>query len=173
VNSREPYSEIYKLPELVDKFIDIFGELLEQECRPIRKVIQMDYDKVKEEMAAYNASDTLRNKIMNGFDDLLDRLDSANNFYEAVAMKEESDRLKLRYITQITTEAEKEKTVVDDEGGEPAIPPIRKKTVSISIANILRGTRNIKSKADIDELLAEIRTRLESELKEDTIVKLV
>jgi hypothetical protein len=110
---------------------------------------------------------------MNGFDDLLDRLDSANNFYEAVAMKEESDRLKLRYITQITTEAEKEKTVVDDEGGETAIPPIRKKTVSISIANILRGTRNIKSKADIDELLAEIKARLESELKEDTIVKLV
>lgn len=174
VNSSEPYREIYKLPEMVDKFIDIFWELLEQECNPIRKVIQTDYNKVKEEMAAYNASDMLKDKIMNGYDDLLNRLDSANNFYEAVAMKEESDRLKLRYITQITKEAEKQQDVTDNEGEKPVvIPPIRKEPVIISVANILRGTRYIESKADIDELLAEIKARLESQLKEDTIVKLV
>ncbi|HHV41689.1 MAG TPA: hypothetical protein GXX72_02420 [Clostridiaceae bacterium] len=172
VNSSEPYREIYKLPELVDNFIDIFWELLEQECNPIRKVIQTDYDKVKEEMAAYNASDMLKDKIMNGYDDLLNRLDSANNFYEAVAMKEESDRLKLRYITAVTREAEQKEAAAGEGAGEVVIPP-KKKTVSLSIAKMFRGTRNIESKADIDKLLAEIKARLESELKEDTVIKLV
>ncbi len=172
VNSSEPYREIYKLPELVDKFIDIFGELLEQECQPVRKVIQTDYNKVKEEMAAYNASDMLKDKIMNGYDDLLNRLDSANNFYEAVAMKEESDRLKLRYITAVTREAEQKEAAAGEGAGEVVIPP-KKKTVSLSIAKMFRGTRNIESKADIDKLLAEIKARLESELKEDTVIKLV
>ena len=56
----------------------------------------------------------------------------------------------------------------------PKIQEIKvKKTVNISIANILHGTRNIESKADIEKLLAEIRVKLENELKEDTVIKVV
>lgn len=167
----KPYSEIFKLPELIEKFRDIFGKLLAQECAPIRQVVLSDYDKVKEEMATYDVTESFGDKFKKGYDDLLNRLDSANNFYEAIAMKEESDRLKLRYVEEINKEVEKQKP---DKPNDPEIPEIKvKKTVNISIANILHGTRNIESKADIEKLLAEIRVKLENELKEDTVIKVV
>lgn len=178
VSLQEPYSDIFKLPELINKFVDTFNKLLEQECEPVKKVIVSDFDKVKEEVAVYLVGNQLGDKFKKGYDDLLNRLDSANNFYEAIAMKEESDRLKLRYIDEITKEFEKQKAAVavtNDNGGDVVIipPPKVKKTVTISIANILHGTRNIESKADIDKLLAEIRAKIESKLNEDTVIKIV
>lgn len=173
-SQEKPYNQIYKLPECIDKFVEIFGKLLAQECAPIRQVILADYEQVKGEMATYSVSESLGDKFKKSYDDLLARLDSANNFYEAIAMKEESDRLKMRYIEEI---AEKELTPPpiepDKPGKVPPPPPKVKKTVSVSIANILHGTRKIESKADIEKLLAEIRARLEKELNEDTVIKVV
>lgn len=176
VTSRQPYSSIHKLPELVDKFNDIFGQLLEEECRPVRQVVESDYDKVKEEMAAYNIGEKFGRKFKQGYEDLLNRLDRANNFYEAIAMKEESDRLKLRYINEITREAERQKAEKEKEkggGGTIVPPPKKKRTVTVSMAHILHGARNIETQADLDQLLADIRGRLEKELVDDTILKIV
>jgi hypothetical protein len=175
VNSKEPYSDIPKLPELVDKFNDIFGQLLEQECQPVRQVVDSDYGKIREEMAAYGVADKFGNKFKQGYDDLLNRLDRANNFYEAIAMKEESDRLKLRYMEEIVREAEKRKADKKKEkgSGEVVPSPKKKKTVTISMARLLRGARNIESQADLDKLLADIRVRLEEKLTDDIILKIV
>ena len=60
-------------------------------------------------MATYDVTESFGDKFKKGYDDLLNRLDSANNFYEAIAMKEESDRLKLRYVEEINKEVEKQK----------------------------------------------------------------
>ena len=174
--SPEPYSSIHKLPELVDKFNDIFAQLLEEECRPVRQVVENDYGKVKEEMEAYDVADKFGKKFKQGYEDLLNRLDQANNFYEAIAMKEESDRLKLRYMNEITREAERQKAEQEKEkggGGAVAPPPKKKRTVTVSLVRILRGARNIESQADLDRLLAEIRGRLEEKMAADTILKIV
>ncbi|HHY70214.1 MAG TPA: hypothetical protein GX519_00795, partial [Thermoanaerobacterales bacterium] len=58
-------------------------------------------------------------------------------------------------------------------GKEDGRPYKVRKTVNISIVNILPGTRTIESKQDIDNLLAEMREKLESRLDEETIIKLV
>lgn len=176
VNNQAPYSGIYKLPELVDKFNDIFVQLLEQECWPVRQVVESDYDKVREEMAAYGVADKFGGKFKQGYDDMLDRLDRANNFYEAIAMKEESDRLKLRYMEEIVREAERQKAVREKEasgGGAVVNPTKKKRTVTISMARILRGARNIETQADLDKLLDDIRGTLAEKLADDTILKIV
>ncbi len=148
---------------------------MEQECRPVRQVVESDYGKVREEMAAYGVADKFGNKFKHGYDDLLERLGRANNFYEAIAMKEESDRLKLRYIGEITREAARLKAEQENEtGGGVVVPPLQKKrTVTISMARLLRGARNIESQADLDKLLSDIRVRLEEKLADDTILKIV
>jgi len=179
VNNKDPYSHIYKLPNLVKEFVERFAELLESECEPVRQVIKSDRDKVKEELEKYEFKDELRTKFRAQFDDLLQRLDQANNFYEAIAMKEESDRLKMRCLESIEnkrTELEKaqggNKWPQDLNNGKiTQYKP--KKTVNVSIAHILHGARPITSNEDIDEVLNLIRNKLESELKEDTIIKLV
>jgi hypothetical protein len=96
-------------------------------------------------------------------------------------MKEESDRLKLRCFDEIAAELAKRKPaeppITPEEPGKPPVvndPPSKyKKTVNISIANILHGAKSIESESDIEDVVNEIRNRLKRELKDDVIIKLV
>lgn len=181
VGSNNPYSEIHKLPNLIDKFVDKFADLLEDECIPVREVVKNDRDKVMEEISHYEFKSKHLETFRGRFDDLLERLDHANNFYEAIAMKEESDRLKLRCFNEIEAEIASQKPSKQPEGDEQPDsegvkvnpPKVQKKTVNISIANILHGARNIENEADIDVVISDIRNKIKSELKENIIIKLV
>lgn len=179
VKSKNPYSEIHKLPGLVDKFTNKFTELLEIECKPVRHVIESDMEKVLNELSLYEFGDKLKDKYKNIFDNLLERLDSSNNFYEAIAMKEESDRIKLRCFDEI--EKEKAKIQIQQQDTEPEIVKENeiqkvhkvKKVKNISIANILHGAKVIETEEDIEELLQEIKKVLKEKLDEDTKLKLI
>jgi hypothetical protein len=180
VNSKEPYSNVPKLPGLVEEFSNRFTELLEVECQPVRKVIESDYEKVTNELNIYEFKDEVIGQFKKRFDDLLERLDSANNFYEAIAMKEESDRLKMRCFNEISKEVEKRRPT-DPPITNPGTclgggtPPtyITRTTKNVSIANILHGAKIIENKNDIEALLSDIRKILNKELEENTIIKLV
>ena len=149
--------------------------------QPVRQVIESDYSKVLEELDKYELKPILFDRFKARYDDLLSRLEHANNFYEAIAMKEESDRLKLRCFDEIAEELAKRKPAesptTPEEPDKPAVvndPPRKyKKTVNISIANILHGAKSIESEADIEDVVNEIRNRLKRELKDDVIIKLV
>lgn len=187
VESKEPYSSIPKLPGLAEEFSSRFTELLEIECEPVRNVIENDYEKVVKELKIYDFKEEFSDKFKRRFDELLDRLDSANNFYEAIAMKEESDRLKMRCFDEISREAERRKPIDPPAspsggglgGGTSTIgggtTPIyrAKRTKNISIANMFHGAKNLESKEDIEKLLNDIRKKLIEELDEDTIIKLI
>ncbi|MTI67135.1 MAG: BREX system P-loop protein BrxC [Firmicutes bacterium] len=180
VKSKEPYNDIQKLPNVIDEFVFKFTDLLEKECKPVREVIKSDHQKVLDELKLYDFEDEFKVTFNKRFDGLLSRLDSANDFYEAIAMKEESDRIKLRCFEEIEQkkrEIERQKKKKDDgpttiSGGET--PPYKtKKTRNISIANILHGAKTIESKEDIEEVINQIRRKLEEELDEDTKIKLI
>lgn len=176
VLSKEPYSQIHRLPGLIDEFTDKFLKLLETECQPVRNVIESDLNKVLDELNKYEFKDELYSKFNDKFNNLLNRLDSANNFYEAIAMKEESDRIKIRCFDEIEKEKIKRKTPVDTNittisgGGTPYKP---KKVVNISIANVLHGARTIESETDIDEVVEQIRNTLKQQLRDDIKIKLI
>ncbi|MBZ2174150.1 BREX system P-loop protein BrxC [Schnuerera sp. xch1] len=180
VKSKEPYDNIQKLPDLIDEFVIKFTELLEEECRPVREVIESDRQKVLKELQIYTFEDEFKASFNKRFKDLLNRLDSVNDFYEAIAMKEESDRIKIRCFDEIERKkkelARKRKPTEDDPitVGAGNIPVYKtKKTRNISIANLLHGAKTIESKKDIEELLDQIRKRLEEELDEDTEIRLI
>lgn len=181
VKNKEPYSHIHKLPNLVQEFVDKFAKLLEIECRPVRQVIESDYHTVKNELELYDFKAELAGSIRERFDGLKQRLDRVNNCFEAIAMKEESDRLKMRCFNEINKKKEElrkkreqEKKKWPDVIGGGDTPQYRtKQTKLVSMANILHGAKSIETRADIEEILGIIRQKLESELQEDTIVKLV
>lgn len=184
VDNKQPYSDIHKLPSIIDKFVAKFTELLEQECKPVRVVIESDRNKVLEELSNHEEiKPVLFDRFKARYDDLLNRLDSANNFYQAIAMKEESDRLKLMCFEEIQAEEIKQQPQQPQTPVEPQDPkkPIvlkeppkpRKKTINISIANILHGAKSIESDNDIEEVVNEVRNRLKSELKDDIVIRLI
>lgn len=178
VKSPKPYNQISRLPNLINEFVSRFTILLEEECKPVRAVIESDWNKVKDELELYDFKDELTGAFSNKFRELLDRLDSSHNFYEAIAMKEESDRLKMRCFEEIKKTALEKRKERDDEKqpdttGEDHGSYITKKTVNISIANIFHGAKTIESEEDIEELLDYLRKQLKTELKENTILKLI
>ncbi|MBA5851814.1 BREX system P-loop protein BrxC [Clostridium sp. cel8] len=179
VKSNSPYSDIHKLPGLIESFINKFGELLEIECKPVRSVIESDKERVLNELALYEFEDGLRNKFKARFDNLLNRLDSVNNFYEAIAMKEESDRIKIRCFDEIETQNERRNKKAQDiapdvlNDDNEKNPYKAKKVKNISIANILHGAKVIETDEDIEELLQEIRNVLKKQLNEDIKLKLI
>jgi hypothetical protein len=115
VKSPKPYNQISKLPSLINDFVDKFVMLLEEECKPVRAVIESDWNKVKDELELYDFKDELAGAFNNKFRDLLVRLDSSHNFYEAIAMKEESDRLKMRCFEEIKKTALEKRKKRDSE----------------------------------------------------------
>jgi hypothetical protein len=168
-----PYSEIHKLPELTEQFRNRFGEILENECEPIRASIKADYDVTVSELNRRSFKDKFMDKVHRDFAGLIDRLSRANNIYEAIAMQTESDRMKQRFIQMFIDEeariaAEAAKTEV---GEVPAAPVRRTKTVSVK--SLFGGTSRISSKSDIDRLLDDLRRKLEAQLEDDTTIQII
>jgi hypothetical protein len=144
----------------------------------VRNIIEADHNKVIEDLIQYDFKDGLLVKFNERFEGLLVRLIKTRNFYEIIAMKDESDRLKLNCFDEIEKENSKKTSDLDNnpphlhDGG--TYETYKTKAVkNISIANILRGTTLIETKEDIDKVLDEIRIKLEEELDKNSKLKLI
>ncbi|AEE90721.1 MAG: BREX system P-loop protein BrxC [Tepidanaerobacter acetatoxydans] len=177
VNMKEPYNDIPRLPDLIEKFNTEFAKLLEKESKPIKTSIEESRDKVIEELALCDFGYKYTAKFKNSFDDLLNTLEHSNNLAEIYGLTQLSETLKIRCLNTIQKELESRKTEPTHSGplcgGEGGTPYKVRKTVNVSLASILPRTRTIESQRDIDNLLAEIKEKLESKLDEETIIKLV
>ena len=89
-----PYSEIHKLPGLIDKFMSCFVALLKAECDPIKTDIQQDKEITSADAETNGLTQEFGEKICTSFATLLERCDRANNIYEAIPCEPRSDRLK-------------------------------------------------------------------------------
>jgi len=169
---QSPYSEIHKLPELIEQFKNRFAQLLENECEPIRKSINADYEITVADLNRRDFKDKFASTVRRDFDALIKRLSHANNIYEAIAMQTESDRMKQRFIESFINEQAR---IDRENGGETGdkTPPYRRKTKTLSAKSLFAGTNQISNKEDIDRLLGEVRTKLESQLDEDTTIQII
>ncbi|MGG2028735.1 BREX system P-loop protein BrxC [Gottfriedia sp. S16(2024)] len=180
LNKAEPYSDIHKLPALVNKFVEKYTELLEKESEPVRDIIKGDFSTVMEELEKYEFKDKFVAKVKVAFDNLLEKLEIANEFSQVIAMKEESDRIKTRLFNEFTLEEERSKPRViepdivdDDDKTTPVIVVPLKETVNISMRSLLTGTIEIKSKDDVEKIIDNIRQKLEAKLEENKVIKLI
>ncbi|CAM3140248.1 BREX system P-loop protein BrxC [Filibacter tadaridae] len=180
IRHREPYDTIQQLPDLYQSFDDRFVDLLKEECKPIKTSIEEDQHVVIEELELHpNVKSIFVENVRDQFLSLKDRLESVNNFYEAIAMQTESDRLKVRFMHAIQQKLAELSAVPvqiepEDDSAEPVQPTKpAKKTKTISKMTMLRGTTKIESHEDIDKFLQDLRAKLEAEFDEDTIITLV
>jgi len=171
VKKRSPYSEIHRLTELRDKFMTSYLEILEEECKPIRAIIESDKDYTLADLEKRPFKDKFTSEVHSAFDALIKRLDSTNKIFNALVLKEDSDRIKLRFIQMFIDEAAKLARAQNPTGDVPK--EVRKPTKTVSIKTLISGTSQIESKADIDRLLEDLRVKLERELSEDTTLRIV
>ncbi|MUV38423.1 hypothetical protein JNUCC1_02261 [Lentibacillus sp. JNUCC-1] len=179
VNNTQPYDMIQELPGLYQAFDNHFVDLLEEECKPVKASIQEDMAEVETELAK---DDVLKDKLLldfrEAFRTLEDRLDRVNDLYEAIAMQVESDRLKVRCMETINRERDKQHIPEPDPDTDQQAPekpkpkPVRK-TKTLSKNMMIKGTRTLQSKHDVDNFVEELRKQLLDELDEETTIHLV
>lgn len=185
VSSRTPFSQIHKLPEMCEKFVNQYGALLEKEAAEMEPVVADDYKKVMDVLATKDFADVFRTKFTTKFEELKKKLATSHEIAAVKNIKLESDTLKLRCLDEISDYEMSHQPApvvppvdVPVDGGEDVAPikpiqPVVKKRKNVSISNVAGArTYSIESEQDIDNFLAEMKQKLMKELEQDTIITL-
>jgi hypothetical protein len=176
INSKTPYNQIQKLPEMCEKFVSQYGELLDIEAREMEPILADDYKKVMDELASKPFADKFRTKFAAKFEELKKKLETSHEIASVKNIRLESDTLKLRCLDEITEyEATHQPTptnvTVDVAPTAPAPKPKKRKNISISTVAGAR-TYTIENEKDIDNFLSQMKQKLMKELETDTIITL-
>lgn len=194
IKDQNPYRKIPTIPLLIEKYNNKILSLLEEESVPVLNYIDTCKNQVMEILATYD----FKNNFMSSFDDdfknLTERTETANNFATLSSMSDLAERLKVRLINQIVTEGETiernkgEIKKVNPSGGDnggkegfkPAIPngvsskpKVVIKTKNMSMRELVKGQKVIRTEKDINEVLENLRKKLKEELDKDTIINLI
>jgi hypothetical protein len=187
VNSKSPFSQIQKLPDMCDKFVKQYGALLEKEAKEMEPIVADDYKKVMDILETKPFADAFRTKFAERFEEIKDKLATSHEIAAVKNIRLESDTLKLRCLDEIADyEAAHQPDPVEppvpaptSEGQSPVAPAAeppkarQKKRKNVSISNVAGArTYSIENEQDIDQFLAEMKQKLMKELDEDTIITL-
>ena len=187
IDKPKPYQDIKKLPELLQSYLDMYGDLLEEMEGPVYTVISECKARVLEELKDEELNQKFLAKINAKFSALEEKTKECNNVATLQNIKIEADILKVRFLEEIREEyqkilAKREKeqndTEIITEGGKknpPAYvaPPKTKKYHTLSIKDINSETTWIlESEADIDKYIDTLRQKLKQNLKEDLILNI-
>lgn len=175
-----PYFEIFKLPELLDKFISLYGSLLKETQKPIDIAISDARQRVFEDLKDKKCHDKLADKYIRLFQEISDKANHCANIADLQNIKLEADALKVRCLNEISDEEAKliacEQSAeqfdnCDSETTAPAVKVKKKKTLSIKSINAA-STWQIENETDVKKYIAELEKELMNTLEEDTIINI-
>ena len=194
VGMKAPYREIPKLPELREKFMTRYNEILEEQSAPVVKAIKDDRNRVLEVLNDKPYKEAKHRGYMERFEELLDGAVHCNNVSVLRSYQDKSDALKIRLLNEMVAEdnrlaqqaiaqAEAEQKRLAEEArkrGETVTVPQPKvqqpavkvrTTKNLSIKTVARAASwRLESAEDVDKYLDALRQSLLKELADDSIV---
>lgn len=184
LKNQTPYREIYKLPELLEEFITLYGALLSEMQKPVEEAISEARKRVFEELNGKKCHDKLSDRYIGLFREIHDKATHCNNVAALQNIKIEADALKVRCLNEIEKEEARlvpPKPLNDDSENtyngstEEIAPPVvkvkKKKTVSIKSINNAT-TWQIESEEDVKRYVAELEKKLLAALEDNTIINI-
>ena len=174
-----PYNEIFKLPDLLERFIALYGQLLSEMQKPIDEAIDEARKRVFEELDGKLCADKLKARYDRRFQEIREKAETCNNVATLQNIKVEADALKVRCLNEIRLEEERltPKPVAPLETGEGSNekPPVtlvkRNKTVSIKTVNH-SITWQIEKEEDVKRYVKELEKQLMDMLEENTVINI-
>lgn len=193
-----PYGDIYKLPGLLDQYINTYSKVLQNMEKPILEAIDDAKARVFQELQDKTCKEKLSSKFYEKFRELHEKATHCNNVATLQNIKVEADALKVRCLNEISdTEAKilehkaaeeaqrREQEVAAQVASgklleastlqpipEPPKPKIKKqKTVSIKSINT-SSTWQLESADDVRRYVSELQEKLMRSLEEDTIINI-
>ncbi|AGL00730.1 BREX system P-loop protein BrxC [Desulfoscipio gibsoniae] len=179
-----PYSDIPKLPELLDNFNEAYAGVLESMVAPIIAAIDDAKARVFELLNTKTYKAEFRERFIKLFDELHDKATHCNNVATLQNIKVEADALKVRLLNEMDKKDEllAAQSVKDvrvkygQNGGKIVVPqpkPKMKKKKNISIKTIsVSSSWRIETAEDVEKYMAALKERILKELEEDTIVNI-
>ena len=171
-----PYNNIKDLPDLNEKALNMYSEILDKELEPVKREIEDAQARVMDELKQNGLEDRFSKKFNNAFVDLMDRAMSSNNVAKLNGFKLEADKLKIKFLNEIAEEVKRRSKVEPPDTGDgdekPPIKPVKEnRNISIKDINPSSSWR-IENEEDIEKYLQDLKKRLERELKENTILNI-
>ena len=193
----KPYKNIPQLPELRERFMERYSNILEEQSEPVRDSIKQDRSRVLEVLNTKSYKDEKLTRYTKAFDELLDGAEQCNNISTLRSFADKAEALKLRLLNEMTEEdnriaqevakrlkleQEKRKEEAGKRGeevkAEAFIEDVKQEfkvrtTKNISIKTVAKtASWRLESSEDIEKYLAILRENLMKEIKEDTIINI-
>ena len=173
-----PYSEIRKIPELLERYTDLYNAMLDKMEQPVLAAIEAAHSRVVKELEGKECKDVFSEKVYERFKEIKDKAKSCNNVATLQNIKIEADALKVRLLNEISAEeariiAAKPPTTPPEPGKVAEPNPILKVQKTISIKSInSEATWRIETEADVDRYVETLKAKLKQSIKEDTILNI-
>ena len=194
-----PYSDIFKLPGLLDEFSNTYSKLLDEMEAPIEEAIDEARKRVLQELEGKLCERQLRSRYTDRFQELHEKASHCNNVATLQNIKIEADALKVRCLNEIAdmesrlqaqkiSEGEKKEErkhpqpdVIRDGGNsygtgradeqQAGSVPKQKKQRTISIKSInTETTWQLETEEDVKRYVADLEKKLLKQLEDDTVI---
>ncbi|WP_347297577.1 BREX system P-loop protein BrxC [Dolosigranulum savutiense] len=181
LNNRNPYGQIFRLPELLEKFRSLYGSLLEEMQKPVDNAIRDAKYRVFEELEGKLCHDKLKGKFKRLFDEISNKAETCNNVATLQNIKIEADTLKIRCLNEIASEEVKltSQKIEEVKGNDNSYgvntstistPKIKKnKIVSIKTINTASSWQ-LENEGDVKSYVEELEKKLIHLLEDNTII---
>ena len=171
ISLESPYKEIYRLPDLCQKFDNTLIKILEKESEPICKEID---DMLKEVIDVYNKYEITAEGLDIQFKMLKDKASQSQIVATIHNVREEAIRLRDSLINQARERyEEKYEEECKKNPNKKIEKKIFKKTVSLSIGEILeKSIVKVETEEDIDKLANDLKTKLKEKVKDNVIINI-
>ncbi|WP_366924737.1 BREX system P-loop protein BrxC [Metallumcola ferriviriculae] len=171
-----PYSDIPKLPELLDQFSDAYMHVLSTMEVPILEAIADAKKRVFEVLDTKSYKAEFGERYIKLFKEIHDKATHCNNVATLQNIKVEADALKVRLLNEMTKMDEK---VAEEQtpygggtpGSKPQPKPKKRKSISIKTVS-LTSTWQIETAQDVDKYMAVLKDQILKELDEDTVINI-
>ena len=153
LNSKEPHTEIHKLPMLTQDLTDMLGEMYKIKSEPIINTIKNTINYIKNETKNAGVEENFGSSYIKTCKDVINTLEHSNELKDIYAQQTRIEQLKDKFINSLEYEKSRAK-IIEETGKEPLEKNIviKQRTI-IKTDELMNHSYEITSKEDIDNYL--------------------
>lgn len=179
VEMQAPYREIPKLPDLRNKFMNAYTDILEKAAVPVKQSIEDDRDRVIEVVDTKEYKDEKKPKYQEMFVEIWNGADTCNNVSRLRAYADKASALKIRLLDEMNdldAAIAAKKAAENAASGNTLAPDVvvkvsQKKTKNVTIKTVAHTSSwRIEKAEDVDKYIDQLKKSLLDELNENDIV---
>ena len=169
-----PYSDIPKLPNLIEKFEAAYTSILSKMESPVLAAIEDARSRVYEVLDTKSYKDEFQDRFVKLFKEIWAKANTCENVATLQNIKVEADALKVRLLNEMAKKDEEIAGKIYDEVGDGSdSKKPRKKRKSISIKSVsLSSSWQIEFAQDLDQYITTLKEQILKELDPDTIISI-